>query len=397
MIFDGPSGGAPPLINVNYYIPGQCTNPVNYLFNPYYNDVKGNWRPYYNYVYQVNRVQVPGNASQTGGTNIRTSGYYNSYTPYWMYTGGTMVGIPSVPGSPGIVADPRWVWSSQSVYYDQKGNEIENVDALNRSSAVLFGYQQSLATGVAANARHNEIAFDGFEDYYFSLPTTPGVCPPSRQLDMGFSLQGSQYCSGGGCIVAGISHTGNYSLNLSGTISYSSGGGAASPPAQWVGYDAAGHSILLANEEAAGFAPISGKKYLLSLWVNDGNPTANTISGFTVTINGQAQNFSATAVPVVEDWKLLNLTFTAGSTFSLQLTGGANIYIDDLRLLPFDGEMKTFVYDDQSLRLMGQLDENNFGVLYEYDEEGTPIRVKKETERGMMTVKENRQSLFLQH
>jgi hypothetical protein len=77
----------------------------------------------------------------------------------------------------------------------------------------------------------------------------------------------------------------------------------------------------------------------------------------------------------------------------MQLTGGANIYIDDIRLLPFDGEMKTFVYDDQSLRLMGQLDENNFGILYEYDEEGTPIRVKKETERGMMTVKENRQSL----
>jgi len=41
---------------------------------------------------------------------------------------------------------------------------------------------------------------------------------------------------------------------------------------------------------------------------------------------------------------------------------------------------------------MAQLDENNFATLFEYDDEGTPIRVKKETERGIMTLKENRQS-----
>jgi hypothetical protein len=45
------------------------------------------------------------------------------------------------------------------------------------------------------------------------------------------------------------------------------------------------------------------------------------------------------------------------------------------------------------MRVMAQLDENNFATLFEYDEEGTPIRVKKETERGILTVKENRQSL----
>ena len=216
----------------------------------------------------------------------------------------------------------------------------------------------------------------------------------ARQLEMGITQLGSQYCSGGSCIVSGISHTGNYSLQLGGSVSVSSLAGSASPPSQWVGYDAAGHSILLANEQAAGFAPIPNKKYLLSFWVNDGSPNTNTIQGLQVTINGQSQPFSSTTVPVVEGWKQLDLYFTAGSSFSMQLTGGANIYIDDIRLLPFDGEMKTFVYDDQSLRLMGQLDENNFGVLYEYDEEGTPIRVKKETERGIMTVKENRQSLI---
>lgn len=394
MIFDGPSGASPPLLTVYYYIPGVCTNPVNAVFNPYYNGVKGNWRPYYNYAYQVNRVQTTPNSSQLGGTDIRHSGYYNTYTPFWMYNNALLVPIASVPGTPGAVSDPRWVWATQSIYYDQKGNEVENVDALNRYSSVLYGYQQSLATAVATNARHNEIAFDGFEDYYFSLPTSPGIpCPLGRQLDMGFVQSGGQYCSGGGCIVSGMSHTGNYSLQLSGTVSVSSAAGSATPPSQWVGYDAAGHSILLANEQAAGFSPVSGKNYLLSLWVNDNAPETNVINGLTVTINGLPQNVSNPA-PVVEGWKQLNLVFQAAGTFSLQIGGGASIYVDDIRLQPFDAEMKTFVYDDQSLRLMGQLDENNFGILYEYDEEGTPIRTKKETERGVMTVKESRQSLI---
>jgi hypothetical protein len=410
MIFDGAAPGTatgvPPLLTVYYYIPGVCTDPVNYLFNPYYNGVKGNWRPYYSYAYQVNRVQTPANNSQNGGTDIRHSGYYSSYTPFWMntsYSGTrnpasvspTLLSIAPVPSSPGSVADPRWVWGTQSIYYDEKGNEIESVDALGRYSAVLFGYQQSLATGVARNARHNEIAVDGFEDYYFSLPTTGVPCPLGRHFDLGLTLQGASYCDGSGlnCIMSypAPAHTGNYSLHLGGTLTVSAQGGSAMPPSKWVGYDANGHAILLANELAKGFGPILGQPYLLSFWVYDGDLQHNVINGLTVTVNNANVDLTRPA-PLVEGWKQVNYQFKAGSNFSMQLRGGGNIYIDDMRVLPFNGEMKTFVYDDQSLRLMGQLDENNFGILYEYDEEGAPIRVKKETERGMMTVKENRQS-----
>jgi hypothetical protein len=409
MIFDGPAATNVPTLIFNFSVPGQCTNPVGQVLNPYYQGVKGDWRPDYNYVYQVSRVQVPGNSNVAGATNIRSSGYYNSFTPFWTNTTnttnnnpqGTLLPIAPVAGSPGVVADPRWVYSNKSVYFDQKGNAVESVDALQRYSAVLYGYQQSLATAVATNARHNEIAFDGFEDYYFSLPqATVGSCPMQRQLDMGLALQGSQYCSGGNCIVTGNAHTGNYSLNLTGSINITKPWGNSSAPLQFLGFDQAGHGILLNNELAAGFSPVNTKSYVLSLWVNDGNPTSNLISGLQVSINGSSVNLSSLQVPVVEGWKQLTVTIPQPASsvpdFSLQLTGGANIYIDDLRLLPFDGQLKTFVYDDQSLRLMGQLDENNFGVLYEYDDEGIPIRVKKETERGMMTVKETRQSMMSQ-
>jgi hypothetical protein len=74
----------------------------------------------------------------------------------------------------------------------------------------------------------------------------------------------------------------------------------------------------------------------------------------------------------------------------LQPTGTVNI--DDIRITPFDASMKSFVYDPYTLRLTGQLDDNNFATFYEYDDEGTLIRVKKETDRGIMTIKETRKA-----
>lgn len=379
-------------------VQSHCVDPLGSLINPYYLGIKGNWRADSNYVYQVNRVQTPGNTAQAGGTNIRTSGYYASFTPYWTLANHSFTSIPTVLGSVDhTLTDTRWVWSNQPVHYDQKGNEVENVDGLFRYSSALYGYQQSLAIAVAANARHNEIAFDGFEDYYFSLPvaaTEP--CPLQRHLDLGLVQTGSQFCNGGNCIVAGTAHSGNYSLQLAGAINISKPSGSSSPSPHIIGFDAVGRCILASNELASGFAPINGKRYLLSLWVNDGSPLSNKISGLQVNINGVSIDLSNKTVPVVEGWKKLDVPFTAGASFTMQLNGGSSIYVDDLRILPFDGQLKSFVYDDQSLRLLGQLDENNFGVFYEYDEEGTPVRVKKETERGIMTIKENRQS-FRQH
>ena len=39
---------------------------------------------------------------------------------------------------------------------------------------------------------------------------------------------------------------------------------------------------------------------------------------------------------------------------------------------------------------MSELDENNYATFYEYDDDGSLVRVKKETERGVKTIKETR-------
>lgn len=71
---------------------------------------------------------------------------------------------------------------------------------------------------------------------------------------------------------------------------------------------------------------------------------------------------------------------------------GVDSYFDDIRIYPYNGTLKSFVYDEETQRLMAELDENNYATYYEYDQEGGLVRVKKETERGVYTIQETRSS-----
>jgi sugar lactone lactonase YvrE len=91
------------------------------------------------------------------------------------------------------------------------------------------------------------------------------------------------------------------------------------------------------------------------------------------------------------------ITMNATATsliLAMNATGSAKMYFDDLRIQPYNSSQKAYVYDPISLRLMAELDENNFATFYEYDDDGTLIRVKKETERGVQTIKETRSALI---
>ena len=52
--------------------------------------------------------------------------------------------------------------------------------------------------------------------------------------------------------------------------------------------------------------------------------------------------------------------------------------------------MVSYAFNRYDRKLMAQLDQNNFATLYEYDENGALVRVKKETERGIYTLNESR-------
>jgi hypothetical protein len=266
---------------------------------------------------------------------------------------------------------------------------------MDRYGAALFGYQQSAAVAIAANARRNEIAYDGFEDYDFDLKGTQESCPMKRHFDWMLSKDNMYglWMNASGGLSDFRAHTGKHSLLVDGALTIGRPAGLATPPTSLFTISN-GKYQLSSNELGNGFGTIStspGKEYLLSMWIYDGKPQSGTLNNVTISVNGTNYD-NARIVPVVEGWKRVELKFTGGY-FSMQIspvvnTGG--VFIDDFRIQPLNAKLNTYVYDERTLRLMAQLDENNYATLYEYDDEGTPIRVKKETERGIVTLKENR-------
>jgi len=99
---------------------------------------------------------------------------------------------------------------------------------------------------------------------------------------------------------------------------------------------------------------------------------------------------------IIDGWQRIEGTFTIpGSALYLLLrlqSNSGDALFDDIRVFPYDASMKSYVYDPVTMRLTAELDERNYATQYEYDEEGKLIRVKKETERGIMTIKEDRNS-----
>ena len=350
--------------------------------NPYYKGIAGNWRPKSQYAYQVDRANLKADPAVASSTDIRHSGAYSVFSPFWKFNNATQIWDQN-PSS-----DIRWIAANQVTYFNSKGSEVENKDALNRYSSALFGYLESTPVAVASNTRFRELAYDGFEDYGFALQCNSDGCNQSGHFSFRQLLNGSSIDT-----TSLYAHSGKYSLKLGTTVSlvktvYTGDGGAL------YSFDGNGQYMLGANELAKGFSPIPGKKYILSFWVKDGSPR-NPTTNIQASVNGTNLVNSSVKWPIVEGWKRVEVQFTlssGASAFTLQLNPGGTAYFDDIRIHPFDGQMKSFAYDASSQRLMAEMDENNFATFYEYDDEGVLIRVKKETDRGIMTLKETRSS-----
>lgn len=150
-------------------------------------------------------------------------------------------------------------------------------------------------------------------------------------------------------------------------------------------------------------APIRGTKSVVTAWVkikDDHNNTTNNTGMAPVKVQytgvaGSDITLNATGVRI-EGWQryegVTDIPLTATAMQLVFQPGSNNILVDDIRIHPFNSNMKSFVYDPVSLRLMAELDENNYSTYYEYDDQGNLIRLKKETEKGIMTIKETRQN-----
>lgn len=158
------------------------------------------------------------------------------------------------------------------------------------------------------------------------------------------------------------------------------------------------------------FSVPAGKQMLFTAWVHEN--CGNAASGipckaYTFTNNHVQLKFGGDTThdvrlsptgPIIDGWQRYEGTFSAPAsatamTINLVNNGAAPVYFDDIRIQPFNANVKSYVYDPINLRLVSELDANNYATFYEYDEEGTLVRTKVETRQGIKTVTETRSAL----
>jgi hypothetical protein len=388
--------------------PGCCPVPVDQKINPYYTGLKGNWRGKQSYVYRTDRnpkIDPQNNAHLP--TNTRKGGVFKEFTSFYKAENGKFV--------PKYQADNKWVASATVTKVNGKGQEVENKDALGKYSSAQFGFNELVTTAVGGNARNTEIGYDGFEDYNYSNNCNPAANSDLCSEDGHFNFKKSLRVANGTGITLSdrIAHTGNYSV-------FVAGGVADAFTRRALKYDmidqpkyafnASEEMILKQGGTIESFQPLLGKKYIISGWIKgdvafDNDP--DLLSKARIQVEGWngssvSAYYTVTAVkagPKVEGWTRVMASFeipgqitgTRGDYIKIiLLPGTAGAYFDDIRIHPYDGNMKSFAYDYKTFRLMAELDENNYATFFEYDDEGQLLRNKKETEKGIVTLKETR-------
>lgn len=356
-------------------------NPDNSQFNPYLTGHQGIWRKKRDYLHLTNRQTVTASVQ-----NTRYDGFYTSYAMFWKYDAGK---------SKWVYSEDNWVWSNDVVNVLPAGMEIENKDKLDRYTSALF-YSNKLPSALASNAQRREIGFLGFEQDQ-DLSTTS--CFDHHWV---FKKSGTITFDNI------VSHSGMRSLKLlPGQVvnnfyyvnqcrpSINENGSINKCPE------------LTCNDCILPFNPFQGKQYVLSGWVHKAGVSnidqlgVNDNCVSVVLKNGGVNRTDVTINispkgMVIDGWQKFEevITIPVNSTaISVTLkasTASTITYYDDIRIHPLNASMKSYVYHPTTLKLMAEHDENNYATFYEYDEEGQLKRVKKETERGILTVKETR-------
>lgn len=149
---------------------------------------------------------------------------------------------------------------------------------------------------------------------------------------------------------------------------------------------------------------LQGDQMLVGAWVKEGTTDCKCLgyhnNTITATFTGSTNSYVLKPTGnIIDGWQRYEGVITVPSTATSisvelnNLSATNPVYFDDIRMHPFNANMKSFVYNASNLRLMAELDENNYASFYEYDDDGTLTRVKKETVKGIQTITETRSAL----
>jgi len=239
-----------------------------------------------------------------------------------------------------------WLRTTTVNKYSTAGLPLEEKNAMNIYSSAKYGYQDQLPVLVAQNTKYEWVySFDFEEDDDYP----------------GFTLDSETAHSGYQSIMTNNLQFQNLSIDLT---------------------DYQNNDIPVEEQNTL---------LLVKFWIK----TDATVEETNITLNGTTNaEFEARS----GEWALYKAIMDGSSpinsiSFAASTAGGETVWFDDVRIQPLDTEMKTFVYDKATYRLLAEFDNQHFGLYYQYNDEGKLVRKIIETERGMFTVQEKQYNL----
>jgi hypothetical protein len=157
------------------------------ISNPYRMNERGVWRT------KSSRTYLTGRNNQAEVTP-RQQGFFDGFSPMYQQTNyGNW-----------IKDFTDWTFVAEVTTFSPYGFELENKDALDRSSAAQYGYNNTFPMAVGANTKYSEIGFDGFEDYGFDGCESNAHFNFRESIDVDQNISDDEF------------HTGKHSLRVGG-------------------------------------------------------------------------------------------------------------------------------------------------------------------------------------
>lgn len=239
----------------------------------------------------------------------------------------------------------KWIRTDSILSIAPHGVSTEVRNILDLNSATRLSHANSVVKLAAYNASMNEVDFGSFEDH------------------------------GGNC--ADTAHSGHMSYKLA----------------------LSGESESLIEVVATDRLKNSG--LLVQVWVKRTYKHYSDVEVPISTTIGPPTDF--TKIAQTGEWalyeKVLDLAaYTTGAKVTIKLENALQqptqpdkkdqVWVDDIKAQPLDARMTCYVYEDLTLRPLGELDENHFGTYVRYNGLGMPVGRIRETEKGRMTIAE---------
>lgn len=363
-------------------LPEALNDPNSIYFNQYVTGGKGVYRPYKMYVNHRDR--------NYGNNNLidKDKGFYNGDSFWKLVTAqNNSIDDPYFRLEPlPLPNNSGWYAKTEISKYNPWGNDQEITDASGNIHCNIFGYGNKLPIAIVSNSESDNSLNENFEDYgdrynyfirntntplpfefkYYPSPIRSLIKSQTPSSDFSFSS---------------TAHSGSKSLEVINDKDI----------------DVPIINTMTYNFERPTIWPFHfrNQKYIFSYWQHVSQNTGIPINGGISLTYNNATFYAKPKTPNIDGWVLfegaIDIVASSATTAKIKFKNGTKV--DDFRLMPNSSNMKAYVYHPVTQKLAAVLDENNAATFFEYTPEGKLARIKKETEKGRLTLKESRESL----